>query len=121
MAGEFCVAYLNFSNFDSQIMRFKENINTDIAALNKVANKGALISSDNPAYSAFQLWNTFRHRDTKIDIDLTRVLPKKSTMHNFSAFEFLPYVITHWIWHTAEFIHGMLSDRGHVQSFINPR
>jgi hypothetical protein len=118
MAGEFCIAYLNFLNFDSQIMRFKENTNTDIAALNKIANKGALISSDNPGHSAVQFWNTFRHRDTKINMDLTRILPKKSPVHNFSSFEFLSYIVSHWLWHFTDDHYGKLSDRN-IRSVVH--
>jgi len=40
MAGEFCIAYLSFSNFESQVTRYAENKNTDMLTLGKIASRG---------------------------------------------------------------------------------
>lgn len=106
MAGEFCVAYLSFSNFDAQLTRYKENVNTDITALNNIASKGALISPDNPARGVFEFWKTIRHQDATAEIDLARYLPRKTKVFGFSDFEFLSYLRKHWLWHTVYFDSG---------------
>ncbi|TVY93107.1 Ankyrin [Lachnellula willkommii] len=103
MAGEFCVAYLSFSNFDTQLTRYKENVNTDIAALNKIASKGALISPDNPARGVFEFWKTIRHQDATAEVDLACCLPRKMKVSDFSGFGFLSYLRKHWLWHTVYF------------------
>ncbi|TVY39940.1 hypothetical protein LOCC1_G005838 [Lachnellula occidentalis] len=106
MAGEFCIAYLSFSNFDTQLTRYRENVNTDITALNKIASKGALVSPDNPAREVFKFWKTIRHQDATAEVDLARYLPRKMSVSDFSDFEFLSYLRKHWLWHTVYFDSG---------------
>ncbi len=48
MVGDFCIAYLSISNFETRMTTYKENSNTDIMALEKLASHGALIASDHP-------------------------------------------------------------------------
>ncbi|TVY80508.1 Vegetative incompatibility protein HET-E-1 [Lachnellula suecica] len=103
MAGEFCIAYLSFSNFETQVIRYTENANTDVAALGKIASRGAIMSPDNPGRGAVRLWNSLRHKEATTNVDLRWSLPKKTKPPDLSKFEFLSYVTMHWLWHTMDF------------------
>jgi ankyrin repeat protein len=107
MAGEFCVAYLNFTNFESHITLYTKNRNTDVAALEKLATNrsyGALIAQDNPGRRAIKVFHALRgSTDTgSVNINMARHLPySKEKAPDLSAFYFLPYVVIHWLWHTT--------------------
>jgi hypothetical protein len=105
MAGEVCVAYLSFSNFEMQITKFKENANTDLAALAKVAGHGHLLSSDNPGSTIIRVWNSLWTVDTlPLELDMTHLLPRpKPKPAALASFALLSYIATHWLWHTIYF------------------
>ncbi|KAF4631653.1 hypothetical protein G7Y89_g6473 [Cudoniella acicularis] len=111
MAGEFCIAYLNFSNFDSQITRYKETIYTDMVTLGKVAGHGTLIPSGNAGAKVVQAWNLLRYSKSPVEIDISRHFPhRKERVLELTAFSFLSYAITNWIWHTASFKYNANND-----------
>ena len=117
MAGEVCVAYLNFSNFDTRMTRYKENMNTDMIALSKIASHGPLLSPDTPGRRAIQIWDSFRKSGLTTDIDIARHLPKREVKsQELSRFAFLPYIAAHWLWHTTDFDSGPISDETNSQS-----
>lgn len=47
-AADTCLAYLNFANFQGQLTTFNENAGTDLAALQRIAGSGQILSLDNP-------------------------------------------------------------------------
>ena len=105
MAGEFCLAYLTFSCFETQVTRYGRNSNTDIIALQKMASSAAFIAPDHPARKVIQAWNIIRSpRAAPSNINMVNVTPRsKLKAELISAFRFLEYVMTHWLWHTVDF------------------
>jgi hypothetical protein len=107
MAGEFCVAYLSFANFESQITRYAENKNTDILALSKIASRGPMLPSDHPGQKIVRVLNTLRSpRSNGLENGITLYVPPQKTVWQPTNFAFLPYVISHWLWHTIFFSIG---------------
>jgi ankyrin repeat protein len=103
-AGEFCVAYLSFSNFESQVTRYAENRNTDMSALGRIASRGPVIRPDHPGHKVVRVWNTLRNSHlAPIHIDMTRHVPHQKQAWQPTGFGFLHYVTTHWLWHTLAF------------------
>jgi hypothetical protein len=104
MAGEFCVAYLSFANFESQVTRYAENKNTDMLALGKIASRGPLLQSDHPGQKIVRVLNTLRSpRSNGLEIDMTLYVPPQKTVWQPTNFAFLSYVVSHWLWHTIFF------------------
>lgn len=99
MVGELCVAYLNFSDFETQVTRYKENKNTDMVVLEKIASRGELIAPDHPGRSAVRLWNVLRSSEsTHVEINLARYLSRqKLATPKLSKFGLLSYIVTHWL------------------------
>jgi hypothetical protein len=124
MAGEFCVAYLSFSNFESQITRYADSKNTDMLALCKIASRGPMLPPNHPARKVVHVWNAFRnHRSNTLSINMTGyVLPQRKAWQP-ANFSFLTYVVAHWLWHTKFFDMGydinMKEEPRRVQLFKN--
>ncbi|MAD83975.1 MAG: hypothetical protein CL912_13520 [Deltaproteobacteria bacterium] len=60
MAGEFCLAYLSFSCFETQVTRYRSKPNTGLAALQTMAANAAFVAPDNPGRRVIQAWNIMR-------------------------------------------------------------
>ncbi|KAH7416746.1 hypothetical protein BKA64DRAFT_701531 [Cadophora sp. MPI-SDFR-AT-0126] len=105
MAGEFCLAYLTFSCFDTQVTRYGSNTNTDLVALQKMASGTAFVASDHPGRKFIQAWNTMRGpRTAPQNVNLLKLTKRsKLSADSMSTFCFLEYVVTHWLWHTVDF------------------
>jgi ankyrin repeat protein len=107
MAGEFCVAYLSFANFESQVARYAENKNTDMLALGKIASRGPMLPSDHPGQKIVRVLNTLRSpRSNGLEIGMTLYVPPQKTAWQPTNFAFLSYVVSHWLWHTIFFSIG---------------
>jgi len=105
-AGEFCLAYLNFSNFENRVTPYKENMNTDLVTLGKIASQGSFVAPDHPGWWVTQALTSIRKFDTKtIDINMTRHIPRrnKRTQGGLSQYVSLAYSAAHWLWHTTYF------------------
>ena len=104
MAGEFCVAYLSFANFDSQVTRYAANKNTDMLALSKIASRGPMLPPDHPGQKIVRVLNTLRGpRSNGLEIGMTLYVPPQKTVWQPTNFAFLSYVVSHWLWHTIFF------------------
>jgi ankyrin repeat protein len=113
MAGECCLAYLNFPDFETRVTPYRENANTDMVALNKFVGQGQpLIASDNPRRDVIRVWNAVRKpKPSTLQIDITRHIPlPKAKAQSLARFPFLPYVASNWLWHTIDFASGEMSD-----------
>jgi ankyrin repeat protein len=107
MAGEFCVAYLSFADFESQVTRYAENKNTDMFALGKIASRGPLLQSDHPGQKIVRVLNTLRGpRSNGLEIGMTLYVPPQKTVWQPTNFTFLSYIVSHWLWHTIFFSIG---------------
>lgn len=89
--GEVCVSYLSFRNFDSQVTRYRDNSNTDMFALSKIASRGTVMASVNPGRKMVNVWNALRSFDPiAVDVDMTRYLPRPpSKPFELSSFSLL--------------------------------
>lgn len=104
MVGEVCVAYLNFSNFNSQLVRFKDNTNTDMVNWSRLAGREVLLPSDLPGRRAIQVLKTLRSADTtSMEIDMIRHIPRPKREPELATFNLVSYISTHWLWHTIHF------------------
>jgi ankyrin repeat protein len=104
MVGEVCVAYLSFNNFNSQLVRFKENTNTDMVNWSRLAGQGAILPSDLPGRRAVQMWKALRSADTtSMEINMVRHIPRLKREPELAAFNLVSYISTHWLWHTIHF------------------
>jgi hypothetical protein len=109
MVGETCVAYLNFSDFETQLTRYKSNAYTDMAAITKVALKSPLIAPDGLGQSVVKLWETTRtERRRPRDINYARHLPgiRQQKQDLTKDYPLLGYITAHWLWHTISFARG---------------
>ncbi|PVH79018.1 ankyrin [Cadophora sp. DSE1049] len=105
MAGEFCLTYLTFSCFDTQVTRYGSNTNTDMVALQKMASSATFVASDHPGRRIIQAWNFMRGpRTASGNVNLMNLTTRsKLKADSISAFRFLGYVVVHWLWHTIDF------------------
>ncbi|KUJ07177.1 uncharacterized protein LY89DRAFT_370709 [Mollisia scopiformis] len=102
MAGEFCLAYLSFSNFETKVTPYRENTNTNLVALGRIAQNRLLVSPYHPGQAAIRAWNSIRKSDVSpIDFDMTEYTRKRPVIHKTSEFSCLQYVIDNWLVHTG--------------------
>ena len=106
MAGETCVAYLSFSDFETQTTRYSINPHTDVAAMTKAALKSPLIAPDSFGESVIKIWSASRpERSRPRDIDYTRHLPRpvQAKQDLTQIYALLGYITANWLWHTLDF------------------
>ncbi|KAG4436826.1 hypothetical protein IFR05_007675 [Cadophora sp. M221] len=108
MAGEFCIAYLNFSNFETQVTKFRPSAYTDMTSLGILASKGSMVAPDLPGRFMYQLWNTWRGPGaTPRELNIAKYAPEmQATKNDLSSFASLEYAIAHWHSHTSDFEFG---------------
>ncbi|KAF8858991.1 ankyrin [Acephala macrosclerotiorum] len=105
MAGEFCVAYLSFADFETRITPYKENVNTDLVALGKLASHPTLMAPDHPGHTVVRIWHSLRNSaPAAASIDMTKILRKSPPSQELSQYRCLPYTIKHWIRHSSHFL-----------------
>jgi hypothetical protein len=115
MAGEFCVAYLSLTNFETQIIRYAENKNTDMLALGRIASRRPMLSVDHPGQKVVRALNTLRGpRPNNVEIDMKLYVPPQKAAWLPANFAFLSYVVSHWLWHTTFFYIDDVADVGRV-------
>ncbi|EPE30309.1 hypothetical protein GLAREA_13032 [Glarea lozoyensis ATCC 20868] len=102
MAGEICLAYLNFACFDGQVSVYRTHENPELVVLEKAARTGVLMSPENPGSRAYKAFNAFRRQKALMPIDISRHLPRIPPKEpGFESFAFLSYVSRYWLWHTT--------------------
>lgn len=107
MAGELCVAYLSFTDFESQIARYADNKNTDMLALEKIASRGPMLHPDYPGQKIVRALSTLRSpRPIPFQINMTQYVPLQRKTWQSANFAFLSYIVAHWLWHTISFAVG---------------
>jgi ankyrin repeat protein len=103
LLGEVCIAYLNFSDFETQLVRYVDNgINAGMAAMEKVVtssqNSGPLA-----AMSAIHRIRGSRIEATNIDFSRYITMKTKPPEDLLDGYRLLSYVRENWLWHTARF------------------
>ena len=113
MAGEFCLAYLSFTCFETQVTRYRSNTNTELAALQTMAANAAFVAPDHPGRRVIQAWNTMRgSRAASSNLNIVNLTTNpKLKADSMSAYCFLEYVVVHWLWHTVDFVSSPRTSR----------
>jgi hypothetical protein len=112
--GEVCVAYLSFSNFETELIAYKENHSVKaMKLLEQTVSSGGtplINNGDKPVSSqAVKLISSLqKHRSKPITIEYGHILPqvKLSTRPLVNKYTFLNYIIENWLWHTTILDHG---------------
>ncbi|KAL2064621.1 hypothetical protein VTL71DRAFT_3758 [Oculimacula yallundae] len=107
MAGQFCLAYLNFSNFETSMTTYKHNAIADLVALEKLAANGPLMTLNSSGHhKAVRAWRAVRGVDkVSPEINMTKYGPKTKPkmQQSLDKFTCLDYVIAYWLSHTSHF------------------
>ncbi|KAL3421159.1 ankyrin repeat protein [Phlyctema vagabunda] len=111
IVGETCAAYLNFSDFETQIVPHVDNgVTANMAAVERAVpeiGKVNLIASSSTSMAAFSLLGrVFLANSKATNIDYGRhVRWEKQPVENLlENYRLLAYVRQNWLWHTASFI-----------------
>ncbi|MCJ1267662.1 hypothetical protein MMC22_007548 [Lobaria immixta] len=118
--GEICVAYLSFSDFETQIAVSNRKI-LPVGSIPEPMSIGKQVTSqsrlNNVASSMFQVQNCFRSRTPLLqpmDFDFSRFaklrMPPSQTLHE--KYRLLGYVVQSWIGHTSAFSESNTSKWG---------
>jgi ankyrin repeat protein len=103
LLGEVCIAYLNFSDFETQLVRYVDNgINAGMTAIEKVVTS----SKNSGALAAMSVIHRIRGNKVEAtNIDYSRYLTMKTTAPEdlLDGYQLLSYIRQNWLWHTAKF------------------
>jgi hypothetical protein len=107
--GELCVAYLSFTDFETQVTKFSDTITPGLTALEEVVGTRPLI----PSTVMINLMKVLarlrgaQHTPTNIQYNRQINIHNGSTppMPLSAKFSLLPYIVENWLFHTTEFIH----------------
>jgi ankyrin repeat protein len=105
--GEVCVAYLNFSNFETQVTIYvDDNVTAGMAAIERVVATTDMSRPKTGTLDTMSLFSRMVHNKMKpTNIDYSRYIPKKTTPvdHLLDDYRLFGYVRENWLWHTASF------------------
>jgi ankyrin repeat protein len=105
--GEVCVAYLNFSDFETQVTAYVDNhVTSGMAAIERIVAKTDLSLPKTGSLDAISLFNRMVYSKLKAtNIEYSRHIPKNTepVEHLLKDYRLLGYVRENWLWHTASF------------------
>ena len=113
--GEVCVAYLSFSDFETQITRHKDTTTPSFAALEKAVGTQSLIPHDSLGGSAAKVLTIFRGRKyspTNIEYNRQVIDMNPAKVPLTKKYSLLSYITETWLWHTAGFTDAAHDARG---------
>jgi hypothetical protein len=103
LLGEVCIAYLNFSDFETQLVRYVDNgINAGMAAVENVVTSSQ-ISGPLAAVSVIRRIRGNKTEATNIDYSryiTVKTIPPENLL---DGYRLLSYARQNWLWHTAKF------------------
>ncbi|KAK0100798.1 hypothetical protein ONS95_007246 [Cadophora gregata] len=114
--GETCVAYLNFSDFETQLGPYKNgHITPGIAAIERVVAGSDLGLPKNLSVDAMRFFSriTYGKASRPTNIDYARHIPRDPdpVEHLLERYRLLSYVREHWLWHAMSFTY-----EGHAEN-----
>jgi ankyrin repeat protein len=115
LLAEVCIAYLNFSDFETQLVRYVDSgINAGMAVIEKVVTS----SKNSGALAAMSVIHRIRGNKVETtNIDYSRYLTMKTTAPEdlLDGYRLLSYIRQNWLWHTAKFRpNGQVTNRRDV-------
>ncbi|RDW62396.1 hypothetical protein BP6252_11829 [Coleophoma cylindrospora] len=102
--GRICVAYLSFSDFETQITRHIDTITPGFAAMERAMASQSLMPNYNPGSKVVKAVKHLRGRKPKpLNIEFTRYIPKSNppTVDLIQKYCLLSYVANNWLYHTV--------------------
>jgi hypothetical protein len=108
--GEVCLAYLGFSDFETQVTMHTDTVTPSMAALEDIITTQSLLPLDSPAMPAVKVLRKIRGPSPlSTKIAFARHLPERDLLKrdpelNFKEkYKLLSYIIDNWLWHTMDF------------------
>jgi len=115
-AGELCVAYLSFADFEVQLVRYHDDVTPNFAVLENVVATQTLLPPNSTGASLAKVITKlrgFRHSSTEIDFSHYINVHKKRVpaAKLRTKFTLLSYVVENWLFHTIDFANPTLPSR----------
>jgi len=108
LLGEVCVAYLNFSDFETKITAYaSNNVTAAMTVMEKAFSNPEMAIRNKSPLDAMILFTRMTHHQTKgtnIDYNKHIIRKTKPIEHLLDNFRLLGYVKENWLWHTARFL-----------------
>lgn len=123
-AGKLCVAYLSFADFESQVVRHRDDVGPNFAVLENVIATQTLLPPNSAGASLAKVitrLRDFRHSPSEIDFAHHINVHKKRgpTTKLQTKFAFLSYVAENWLFHTIDFANPTLHSRAEQTSLFS--
>jgi hypothetical protein len=102
--GRICVAYLSFSDFETQITRHVDTTTPGFDAIERAMASQSLMPNYNPGSKAVKAVIRFRGRKLKpSNIEFARYIPKRNppTVDLIEKYCLLSYIAENWLYHTV--------------------
>lgn len=111
-AAEMCLAYLSFADFETQLSTFKDNIRTNMSAIETLVMGDSLLPNQQLANTALRFWSSVRLQHGKplsCTVNYDQHLPKLKPMNDslLDKYKMLAYVIEFWLSHTSGLDYGL--------------
>lgn len=106
LLGGICLAYLNFSDFETQITPFSDNrVTANMALVERTVTDLSIIQGNSFEAVKF-FYRMFFKTEQSSNIDFNRYILKKPSPveHLLGKYQLLPYIRQNWLWHTASFL-----------------
>lgn len=107
--GEICVTYLNFSDFETQVIKFTEKTLPEVDLMN-IPNASVALDRGSHLYGSITKLTKFWRSKTRQRYDLSRLSPYAKADDSItsiqslqSKYAFLVYACHHWLVHSARF------------------
>ncbi|KAH6684268.1 hypothetical protein B0J14DRAFT_572528 [Halenospora varia] len=99
---ELCVAYLSFSDFETQIVKASPDATANLAALEKAVSTQPMLPPNATGVAVIKMITRFQARHTPTNIEFARHLPsmKPRSQAMEEKYCLLSYVTEHWLSHT---------------------
>jgi hypothetical protein len=125
--GKVCVAYLSFSDFESQLTEYNKNGTSNMSALEKVVRTQPMLPPNSHAVKLVKALKTLRRsQDSPTNIDFDRHISTYKRRMPIATVEekyaLLSYVAEYWLHHTITFTKAMeatMQSPHHLHLFNN--
>jgi hypothetical protein len=123
-AAEVCLAYLSFTDFETQISTYVDDTTANMSAIESLVTRGSLLPNQHLANAALRIWSSVRPPHTKFpsnnSIDYKQYVPPKipSNSHLRDKYRMLAYAADFWLLHTSALDVGTEKTSRHFVLFI---
>lgn len=105
-AAEMCLAYLSFSDFETQISSYVDDTTANMSVIESLVMKNPLLPNQQIARTAQRIWSSVRPSHAKTSssgIDYRQYVPKRMPPNDRlrEKYRILAYVADFWLLHTS--------------------